>query len=100
MPATMMTILLNPLAIRIWQRLPEPKIINDINGVKVYNGGYGSSLVQDPQDKSVFYMLTDRGPNIDGPVKDSKYSPILISSTNWKIPIKRGKNWYRLVLFC
>ena len=57
----------------------EPKIINDINGVKVYNGGYGSSLVQDPQDKSVFYMLTDRGPNIDGPVKDSKVFSILIS---------------------
>ncbi|WP_372482956.1 esterase-like activity of phytase family protein [Elizabethkingia anophelis] len=70
----------------------EPKIINDINGVKVYNGGYGSSLVQDPQDKSVFYMLTDRGPNIDGPVKDSKvFSNPDFTPQIGKFQLKEGK---------
>ncbi len=50
----------------------DPKVLSDVNGVKVYNGGYGSSMAQDPSDKSVFYLLTDRGPNIDGTEKDSK----------------------------
>ncbi|UIR55216.1 esterase-like activity of phytase family protein [Sphingobacterium sp. SRCM116780] len=50
----------------------NPKVLADVQGVKVYNGGYGSAMVQDPNDKAIFYLLTDRGPNIDGQVKDSK----------------------------
>jgi len=50
----------------------DPKVLIDVNGVKVYNGGYGSSMAQDPTDKSIFYLLTDRGPNIDGTENDSK----------------------------
>lgn len=42
------------------------------NGVKVYNGGFGSALAADPNDPAVFYMLTDRGPNADGPATDVK----------------------------
>ena len=34
------------------------------NGIILRNGGYGSSMVQDPNDKAVFYLLTDRGPNV------------------------------------
>lgn len=34
------------------------------NGIKLNNGGFGSALVQDRTDKSIFYMLTDRGPNV------------------------------------
>ncbi|HEV7382624.1 MAG TPA: esterase-like activity of phytase family protein, partial [Dyadobacter sp.] len=33
----------------------NPAILTDANGVKVYNGGFGSALVQDPKDKKVFY---------------------------------------------
>lgn len=36
------------------------------NGVKVYNGGFGSAVAADPNDPAVFYLLTDRGPNADG----------------------------------
>ncbi|MBS7564938.1 esterase-like activity of phytase family protein [Mucilaginibacter sp. Bleaf8] len=41
------------------------------NGVKVYNGGFGSSVVPDPQSPDVFYMLTDRGPNVTGQASNS-----------------------------
>jgi len=50
----------------------NPVVLTDANGVKVYNGGFGSAIVQDPSDKKVFYLLTDRGPNIDGTVANSK----------------------------
>ncbi|QNK63247.1 esterase-like activity of phytase family protein [Pedobacter sp. PAMC26386] len=42
------------------------------NGVKVYNGGFGSAVASDPNDPAVFYMLTDRGPNADGPADNIK----------------------------
>ncbi|MGL5771510.1 MAG: esterase-like activity of phytase family protein [Bacteroidales bacterium] len=41
----------------------------------VYIGGYGSSMVYDPAD-SCFYILTDRGPNVDGLTGESKVFPI------------------------
>ncbi|HWV66100.1 esterase-like activity of phytase family protein [Chitinophaga sp.] len=41
-------------------------------GVKVYNGGYGSSIVNVPGQPGYFYLMTDRGPNADGTIKDSK----------------------------
>lgn len=45
-------------------------------------GGYGSSMVYNPAD-SCFYLLTDRGPNVDGATTESKvfvvpgYSPTI-----------------------
>ena len=44
----------------------DPKILATANGINLYNGGYGSSMAQDPTDPSVFYLLTDRGPNVAG----------------------------------
>lgn len=41
------------------------------NGTKLYNGGFGSALAQDPNDPAVFYLLTDRGPNAAGTVANS-----------------------------
>lgn len=35
-------------------------------GVKVYNGGFGSAMAADPNDPNVFYLMTDRGPNVAG----------------------------------
>ncbi len=50
----------------------NPTLLGNVNGVQVYNGGFGSALVQDPRDPNFFYMLTDRGPNIDGTILNSK----------------------------
>ena len=41
----------------------------------IYRGGYGSSMVYHPAD-SCFYLLTDRGPNVDGTTPESKVFPI------------------------
>lgn len=46
------------------------------NGVAVYQGGYGSSAVGDPQHPRRFFALTDRGPNADALDKDSKIFPL------------------------
>jgi hypothetical protein len=50
----------------------NPAVLTSANGINVYNGGFGSALVQDPNDHHIFYLLTDRGPNIDGTVANSK----------------------------
>ncbi|MCP9751962.1 esterase-like activity of phytase family protein [Ferruginibacter sp. HRS2-29] len=43
----------------------HPKVLATTpGGIVLNNGGYGSSMVQDPNDKAVFYLLTDRGPNV------------------------------------
>ncbi len=43
----------------------HPAVLTTVQGsITLYNGGFGSSMVQDPSDKSVFYLLTDRGPNV------------------------------------
>ena len=49
----------------------NPKILATANGVNLYNGGYGSSMAQDPIDPSVFYLMTDRGPNVTGTIANS-----------------------------
>lgn len=41
----------------------------------IYIGGYGSSMVYNPTD-SCFYILTDRGPNVDGLTSESKVFPL------------------------
>lgn len=45
------------------------------DSTSVYIGGYGSSMVYNSAD-SCFYLLTDRGPNVDGPTSESKVFPI------------------------
>jgi hypothetical protein len=41
------------------------------NGTILYNGGFGSALAPDPNDPTVFYLLTDRGPNAAGTATNS-----------------------------
>ena len=49
------------------------------NGVKVFNGGYGSSITSNAE--GIYYIMTDRGPNIDGSASGVKVfsNPVFIS---------------------
>lgn len=51
------------------------KIAIECDSTPIYIGGYGSSMVYNSAD-SCFYLLTDRGPNIDGETSESKIFPI------------------------
>jgi hypothetical protein len=46
-----------------------------LNGVSI-TGGYGSALVVDPSDKSVFWIMTDRGPNTTTSVANRLLFPL------------------------
>lgn len=43
----------------------SPAVIYERNGVKVYNGGFGSGMALHPFADGQFYLMTDRGPNFD-----------------------------------
>ncbi|MBC3783801.1 esterase-like activity of phytase family protein [Spirosoma utsteinense] len=49
-----------------------PAILTTVGNVQVFNGGFGSAIASDPRDPGAFFMLTDRGPNIDGTMANSK----------------------------
>ncbi len=50
----------------------NPKVLSTApNGTVLYNGGFGSSIAPDPNDPTVFYLLTDRGPNAAGVAANS-----------------------------
>ena len=50
----------------------NPKVLSTApNGTVIYNGGFGSSLAADPSDPTVYYLLTDRGPNAAGATANS-----------------------------
>jgi hypothetical protein len=50
----------------------NPRVLSTApNGTVLYNGGFGSSIAPDPNDPTVFYLLTDRGPNAAGVAANS-----------------------------
>ena len=51
--------------------VPSVSIAVSGSGADVVMGGYGSSMCYNEAD-SCFWLLTDRGPNVDGPVPESK----------------------------
>lgn len=54
--------------------VPAEKI--EINGLPpIYIGGYGSAMAYNRSD-STFWLLTDRGPNVDGATAHSKVFPL------------------------
>lgn len=62
------------------------------NGVKVYNGGFGSAVATDPNAADIFYLLTDRGPNAEGPTSDIKiFGKADFSPQIGKFRLKDGK---------
>ena len=46
-------------------KVPYTVLAKTASGVEIQNGGYGSDACAHPTDSSLFYLLTDRGPNID-----------------------------------
>lgn len=46
-------------------RIPANADLLFYNGVQVKNGGFGSALAVDPDDSTIFYILTDRGPCVN-----------------------------------
>jgi Esterase-like activity of phytase len=61
-----------PLVYPTFAEAKDPKVLfTTADGVKVYNGGFGSSMVADPNDPTVFYLMTDRGSNVAGTVANT-----------------------------
>jgi len=46
-------------------------VLDSVAGATVYQGGYGSALAVDRRS-GIFYLLSDRGPNVDRPNADEK----------------------------
>lgn len=51
--------------------VPFETVCPQADGTPVFIGGYGSAMGYDAAD-SCFWLLTDRGPNVDGPTPESK----------------------------
>jgi hypothetical protein len=45
----------------------DPEVLTTVGDVIVTKGGYGSAIALVPGSSRNFYLLTDRGPNYDGP---------------------------------
>ena len=50
-----------------WENSLKPDILTTVGDVDVFDTGYGSALAMAPFGPRHFYMLTDRGPNVDFP---------------------------------
>ncbi|WPV02641.1 esterase-like activity of phytase family protein [Mucilaginibacter sp. cycad4] len=62
----------NPFSYPDMAEAQNPAILfTTADGVKVYNGGFGSAVAADPNQKDVFYLLTDRGSNVAGQTANS-----------------------------
>jgi hypothetical protein len=44
--------------------VPQGTSLATVGAITIAHGGYGSALAVDPTDPSVFYSMTDRGPNV------------------------------------
>jgi len=49
---------------QVGTELPFTVLRDDIEGVEIRNGGYGSAATAHPSISNQFYALTDRGPNV------------------------------------
>jgi hypothetical protein len=57
--------------------LEPPEILARLpGGVEVRHGGFGSALARDPREPAAFFLLADRGPNVDGFRPGEKMFPV------------------------
>ncbi|MFI2344659.1 esterase-like activity of phytase family protein [Nocardia gamkensis] len=54
---------------------PDIPPFGEFGGVSLQGSGYGSAFTPAPGSTDEFYGLTDRGPNVDGKVKNEKLVP-------------------------
>jgi phytase-like protein len=57
--------------LRVIVQRPLP-VLAQQQGVKIYDGGYGSAVAIDPREARHFYLLTGRGPNVDTAIPDQR----------------------------
>ncbi len=50
----------------------SPGVLLDKGGVKIFNGGFGSDLAIRKGEPGYFYIITDRGPNVDASKSSQK----------------------------
>jgi hypothetical protein len=61
-----------PFTYPTYAEASNPRVLSTApNGTVLYNGGFGSALAPDPNDPTIFYLLTDRGPNAAGVAANS-----------------------------
>lgn len=51
-------------------------LLRSAAGAVIYHGGFGSSMVLHPSRPGHFYLLTDRGPNVDSARSNGKLFPV------------------------
>lgn len=51
-------------------------VLGEYGGTTVQGSGFGSAWTPVPGSADEFYGLTDRGPNVDGPAKNEKLTPV------------------------
>ena len=57
--------------------LEPPQVLVSLSGgIEVRHGGFGSALARDPRDTASFFLLADRGPNVDGFRPGEKIFPV------------------------
>jgi hypothetical protein len=57
--------------------LKPPEVLVSLSaGIEVRQGGFGSALARDPRDTTSFFLLADRGPNVDGFRPREKIFPV------------------------
>ena len=55
---------------------PLGDVLSEVDGdTVVRNGGFGSGMAKSPRDPDVFWLLTDRGPNVNGANSGEKIFP-------------------------
>lgn len=54
----------------------NPKVLYSSASGDIFKGGFGSGMFAAPGQDDTFYMITDRGPNADGPSIDVKIFPV------------------------
>lgn len=79
--------------------VPYTVLAKTNDGVEIQNGGYGSDACAHPTDSSLFYLVTDRGPNIDFKGNSGKGKMFPVSSYAPRIGRFLGQDFWLYLIF-